>query len=100
MAIDGSYRVVVEAMGKKVEGIVEVTTNGSKAEGVVHALGMDVPLQNGKVSGQTVTGVVEGASPIGRLKCKVSATVDGDKVTGTLKSLLVSAKFNGVRIEG
>lgn len=99
MAIDGKYSVVVEAMGKKADGIVEVKTSGSKVEGVIHALGMDVPLQNGKVNGQTVTGTVEGDSPIGHVKCKVSATVDGDKVTGTLKALLVSAKFSGVRIE-
>lgn len=100
MAIDGTYRVVVEAMGKKAEGTVEITTSGSKAEGVVHVLGMDVPLQQGKVSGNTVTGIVEASSPMGHAKCKVKATVDGDKVTGTLKAMLVSAKFSGVRVAG
>ena len=98
MALDGTYRVLVEAMGKKAEGTVELKTNGSKAEGMVHALGMDVPLQNGKVSGQTVTGIVEGPTPIGHLKCKVKATVNGDQVTGTIKALLVNASFTGTRI--
>ncbi len=98
MALDGTYRILIEAMGKKAEGTVDLTTNGSKAEGMVHVAGMDIPLQNGKVSGQTVTGTAEGASPIGHLKCKVKATVNGDQVTGSIKALLVSATFTGTRI--
>ena len=98
MAVDGTYRVVIEALGKQAEGTVEVHEQGSKLIGTATVLGQTVPLENGKVSGNSFSGTMKADTPMGRTKLTVSGTVSGDTVEGTLKALLGKATFCGTRI--
>lgn len=98
MAVTGSYRVSAEMMGNKAEGTMTLRARGSQLEGTVRGLGMDADLQDGAVSGDTFTGIVEGPTPLGQMRFKVKGTVSGDKVEGTLKAGLMTVKFAGTRI--
>lgn len=98
MAIDGTYRVKTEYMGKKLEGTVELKVEGSRVTGTVSGLGYTVPIQNGKLSGQSMSGVIEGPTPMGKMRAKVTAQVSGDTITGKLRAGLVGASFTGTRV--
>ena len=98
MAVDGTYRIAGEGMGVQLDGTLDLQTNGSTLTGTAHLLGLDIPVQNGKVSGNTLTATIEAPTPMGNMKFKVNATVDGEKISGTLKALMVSADFYGKRL--
>lgn len=98
MAIDGTYKVTGEAKGVAVEGTIEVKTDGDTLTGTAHLRDIEMPLEDGKVNGNDFTCNVVAPTPMGNMKFKVQGTVDGDKVSGTLKALLVKASFSGERI--
>lgn len=98
MAVDGTYRVVGEAMGRRAEGTLELKTNGANLEGTVRIGSHQVTLQDGKAKGNTFTAKVQADTPMGNMKAKVSGAVEGDRISGTIKALMVSAKFEGSRI--
>lgn len=98
MAVDGTYRVAGEAMGKQIEGTIDLQTSGSALTGTAHILGTDASIENGKVKGNELTGSVSAATPMGHMKFKVKASVDGERISGTLKALLLSVDFYGKRI--
>ena len=97
MAVDGTFRVTVEAMGTTEEGLVELKTQGSKLAGTVRAMGMDVALQDGTVNGQTFSGKIEGPTPMGTMTFKVTGEVAGDRISGKLRAGLIGATFAGTR---
>ena len=94
MAVDGTYRVTVEAMGTTGEGTLELKTQGSKLAGTVRAMGMDVA---GVVKGQTFSGKIEGPTPMGTMAFKVTGEVSGDRISGKLRAGLIGATFSGTR---
>lgn len=98
MALDGSYRVTVELMGNEAEGTVTLRTNGTKLEGTVNAMGLEVNLLDGKAAGDAFSGAVEGQTPLGQMRFKVKGSVSGDSISGKLSSGLIKADFKGVRI--
>ena len=97
MAVDGTYNVTVEGMGKRAHGTLVLKTNGTTLTGSVEIIGQNVAIQNGKVKGNQVTGTVAATTPIGKLKGNVTATVNGDQIEGKIKALLASATFTGTR---
>jgi hypothetical protein len=96
--IDGTYHIAGEGMGVKLDGTLDLQTSGSTLTGSAHILGRDIPIQNGKVKGDTLTATIEAPTPMGHMKFKVNATVDGEKISGTLKALMASADFYGKRL--
>ena len=98
MAIDGTYAVSTEFKGRKIEGTAELKTDGSKLTGTLCGLGMTAEIQDGKVDGENVSGVVEGPTPLGNKRFKVTGTVVGDRISGTLKSGLLIVSFAGTRM--
>jgi hypothetical protein len=98
MALDGSYRVKINLMGNSAEGTVVLRTNGSALEGNVTGMGMQAQLQDGKANGDSFSGAIEGPTPLGQMRFKVTGEVDGDRIVGTLRAGLVKAEFAGVRI--
>lgn len=98
MAVDGTYRIAGEGMGVDLEGTLDMQTSGNSLTGTAHILGRDIAIQNGKVKGDTITATIEAPTPMGHMKFKVNAKVEGEKISGTLKALLVSADFYGKRI--
>ena len=97
MAVEGTYNVTVEAMGKKAHGTLELRVSGSTLTGNVRAAGMTVEVQDGRVSGDNFTGAVEADTPLGHKKASVKGSVSGDSISGELKAGLLKAKFTGTR---
>lgn len=97
MAVEGTYNVTVEAMGKKAHGTLELRVSGSTLTGNVRAAGMTVEVQDGRVNGDSFTGAVEADTPLGHKKASVKGFVSGDSISGELKAGLLKAKFTGTR---
>ena len=97
MAVEGTYNVTVEAMGKKAHGMLELRVSGSTLTGNVRAAGMTVDVQDGRVNGDSFTGAVEADTPLGHKKASVKGSVAGDTISGELKAGLLKAKFTGTR---
>ena len=98
MAVEGTYNVTVEAMGKKVAGTLELHVSGNTLTGNVHAAGRTVEVQKGRVNGDSFTGEVEADTPLGHKKASVKGSVSGDTISGELKAGLLKAKFSGTRV--
>ena len=98
MAVEGTYNVTVEAMGKKAHGTLELHVSGNTLTGNVRAAGMTVDVQDGRVNGDSFTGAVEADTPLGHKKASVKGSVAGDTISGELKAGLLKAKFTGTRV--
>lgn len=95
MALAGTYKVTVDFMGNKADGIVRIEENNGKYRGVVEAMGMTAEVEGFKASGSSFSGTIEGPTPMGTMRFKVSGTVKGDVIEGSLRAGLVGAKFKG-----
>lgn len=98
MGVSGTYKITVNAMGKSVDGSMKLKADGKKLAGRVSIGGQDIKLENGTVDGQKLSGQVQADTPVGNLKLKVSAKVDGKQIAGKLSALLGSAEFEGKRV--
>ena len=97
MAVDGSYQVSVEMMGNKGAGVVTLETSGTRLKGSVVGMGLQAELQDGTVSGDSFSGSIEGPTPLGTMRFKVTGTVTGDRIEGKLSAGLIKAPFSGTR---
>lgn len=97
MAVDGTYNVTVEGLGKRASGRLTLKESGACLTGSVEIAGQTVAIQNGKVKGNQVTGTVAASTPIGKLKGNVTATVNGNTIEGKIKALMASATFHGTK---
>lgn len=98
MAIDGTYQMTGEGMGLQLDGTLELKTSGSALQGTAHILGAAYALDDGTVTGDAFKASVTAPTPMGKMKLKIKGTVDGDKITGSISALMVSATFEGTRI--
>lgn len=100
MAVEGTYKVMVDLMGTQAEGIVSLAGDGANLQGKVDGLGMSAELQDGVAKGSSFTGAIEGPTPFGTKRFKVEGTVAGDQISGKLKAGLLVASFSGTRVAG
>ena len=98
MAVDGTYRISGEAMGTVLEGTLELTSTGSKLTGTARVGRQVIELKNGKANGDSFTADVTAPTPMGNVKLKMTGKVSGDKISGTLKTMMVNAKYEGTRV--
>ena len=98
MALVGTYAVTVDMMGSTADGTVSIEERNGVLTGTVEAAGMKAQVENAKASGSSFTGFIEGPTPLGTMRFKVSGTVTGDTIKGKLKAGLISASFQGKRI--
>lgn len=96
--ISGMYEVTVSAMGKSTSGTMDLRVDGNRMEGSVRIIGQEVPIENGKASGGNLSGHVHADTPMGRLKLRISATADGETISGKIKALVGTAEFEGHRV--
>jgi hypothetical protein len=92
-AVDGTW--TVQARGR--EGTFTFSADGDTLSGHVSVMGIEADLQDGKLNGSNFTGTIEANGPVGHVKAKLSGTVDGDSLTGTLKVGIVKTKLTGSR---
>lgn len=98
MAVDGSYRISGDAMGTKLEGVLTLETAGTQLSGSVKIGKQTIELLDPKVKGDTFSCSVMAPTPVGEMKLGLKGTVVGDRISGTVKALLVNAPFEGTRI--
>ena len=85
MSVAGSYECVTKTPMGPMESIFTVTIDGASFTGTNSASVGSMDVIDGKVDGQTLTWKMEMTKPMPmKLDCK--ATVDGDKLTGSVKA--------------
>ena len=93
MSIEGTYNIV--ARGK--EGKFIFNQEGDVLTGNIDAMGTEAIIENGTVDGNNYKFTVQGQSPMGKIKVTVKGSVDGDKISGAMKTSIMSVPFEGTR---
>ena len=98
MALDGTYKVTVDVLKQQLDGEVVVTTEGGVLKGTVSYMGQTLELEDVKETADGITATASAQLPTGKTTVQVSAKVDGDDISGTIKAFPISATFSGTKI--
>ena len=93
MAVEGTYNIV--ARGK--EGQFTLNVDGDALSGIINAMGTEAEIQEGTVDGDEFKFFVQGQSPMGKIKMTIKGNVDGDKISGKMKTSIMAVPFEGTR---
>ena len=85
MAVDGKWEIVINSPLGAQKAQLDIATNGSDLTGTQQAAQGSGPLENGKVEGNTVSWSAKISSPM-PLTLDFTGTVDGDKLSGSVKA--------------
>ena len=90
MAVDGKWEIVINSPLGAQKASLDIATDGTALTGTQQAAQGSGPLENGKVDGNAVSWSAKITSP---------GTVDGDKLSGSVKAgAFGSFPFNGNRV--
>lgn len=98
MAIDGTYKGKAKSPFGSTDCTLTLKANGATLSGHASAMGIEAGIKNGTVDGSSFSCQVEGDGPLGHMTLDIQGTVDGDKITGTVKAGRMQAKFEGARV--
>jgi len=97
MAVDGKWEIVINSPLGAQKATLDIATNGSALTGTQTAQQGSGPLENGKVDGNTVSWSAKITTPM-PLTLDFTGTVDGDKLSGSVKAgAFGSFPFSGNR---
>jgi hypothetical protein len=85
MAVDGKWEIVINSPLGAQKAALEVATNGNTLTGTQTAQQGSGPLENGKVDGNNVSWSAKITTPL-PLTLDFTGTVDGDKLSGSVKA--------------
>jgi hypothetical protein len=85
MAVDGKWEIVINSPLGAQKANLDIATNGSVLTGTQRAAQGSGPLENGKVDGNNVSWSAKISSPM-PLTLDFTGTVDGDKLSGSVKA--------------
>jgi len=85
MAVDGKWEIVINSPMGAQKAALDITTNGASLTGTQTAQQGSGPLENGKVDGNSVSWSAKITNPL-PLTLDFSGTVDGDKLSGSVKA--------------
>ena len=85
MAVDGKWEIVINSPLGAQKASLDIATNGSALTGTQQAAQGSGPLENGKVDGNSVSWSAKITSPM-PLTLDFAGTVDGDKLSGSVKA--------------
>ena len=94
MSVDGTWNLTFNTPMGAQQGSLELKTNGDSLEGTMTGPQGALPLEDGKVDGDTLTWSIT-AAQMG-MKIEFTATVDGDKISGEAEL----GSFGKATIEG
>jgi hypothetical protein len=80
-------------LGEK-SGVLELHVEGKNLTGSLSDADHHVAISDGKIEGNRLSWQAKISKPM-RLSFKFTATVDGDRISGTARHLLGSATFSG-----
>ncbi|HKQ45898.1 MAG TPA: hypothetical protein VJS47_10950 [Rhizomicrobium sp.] len=85
MAVDGKWEIVINSPMGAQKAQLDLATSGTTLTGTQTAQQGSGPLENGKVDGDAVSWSAKITSPL-PLTLDFSGTVDGDKLSGSVKA--------------
>src|SRR5471032_622207 len=85
MAVDGKWEIVINSPLGAQKAVLEMASNGSALTGTQTAQQGSGPLENGKVDGNNVSWSAKITTPL-PLTLDFAGTVDGDKLSGSVKA--------------
>jgi len=98
MAVDGKWEIVINSPMGAQKATLDLATSGGTLTGTQQAAQGSGPLENGKVDGNTVSWSAKISSPM-PLTLDFTGTVDGDKLSGSVKAgAFGSFPFTGSRV--
>jgi dienelactone hydrolase len=83
-AVGGKWSWVVEAPGQQIELAVDLKQDGTGFTGTSTSMIGTAVIEGGKVNGKNVTGILKAEVQGQPMDFAIEATIDGDKITGTL----------------
>ena len=97
MAVDGKWEIVINSPLGAQKASLEIKTDGTVLTGTQQAAQGSGPLENGKVDGNALTWSAKITNPM-PLTLDFAGTVDGDKLSGSVKAgAFGSFPFTGSR---
>ncbi len=98
MAVDGKWEIVINSPMGAQKAALDLASSGVTLTGTQQAAQGSGPLENGKVDGNTVSWSAKISSPM-PLTLDFTGTVDGDKLSGSVKAgAFGSFPFSGNRV--
>jgi hypothetical protein len=85
MAVDGKWEIVINSPLGAQKAVLDMATNGNSLTGTQTAQQGSGPLENGKVDGNSLTWSAKITNPM-PLTLDFTGTVDGDKLSGSVKA--------------
>ncbi len=85
MAIDGKWEITINSPLGAQKATLDLVTDGASLTGSQQAAQGSGPVENGKVDGNTVTWSAKISSPM-PMTLDFTGTVDGDKLSGSVKA--------------
>ena len=98
MALDGNYEISVKTPMGNQDGKLVFKTDGSTLTGTSESAGETVDLLDGKADGNEFQFKVKQKSPVGRLKVTFIGSLEGDVVSGHVKTPLGKVQFEGKKV--
>ena len=98
MAVDGTWKLVVNTPMGAQESTLVISSSGSALTGTQSAgSGEGRPIEEGTVDGNDITWKASISKPM-PMTLEFSGTIDGDKIDGSVKlGMFGSAPFSGTR---
>jgi hypothetical protein len=85
MAVDGKWEITINSPLGAQKAVLDLATDGSSLTGNQTAQQGSGPLENGKVDGNALTWSARISSPM-PMTLEFAGTVDGDKLSGSVKA--------------
>ena len=96
--VAGNYHTSGDSPFGMQESDIEFIVDGDVLTGTFSVLDAIVPIENGKVSGDEFSFILNATTPMGKFKLKTSGKVDGDAISGVMKHPLAKIDFSGSRV--
>ena len=98
MAVDGKWEIVINSPMGAQKATLDLKADGGALTGTQSAAQGSGPLENGKVDGNAVSWSAKITTPM-PLTLDFTGTVDGDKLSGSVKAgAFGSFPFNGSKV--
>ena len=99
MSIDGTYKITAETPMGNMESTLVLKTEGEELSGTMSAGVMGtIDFNGGKVEGRRFSFAMTMKKFFKKVEVSGSGEVDGDRITGEVKTSLGNSSFAGVRV--
>jgi hypothetical protein len=98
MTLDGTYDITAKTPMGNQEGRLLFKTDGGSLTGTSESAGQAVELTGGVANGNEFQFKVKQKTPMGEMIVTFTGTVDGDAISGKIKTPLGPVPFEGKRV--